>query len=138
MLHVDPRPSEKHTRITKYYCSILIPALREVARRHGYALTVHGSQERDIDLVAVPWTDNATDARALVSAIFDACHAIIGSVIWPHAPAGEGVLEASSGSLEKPVCKCHGRLAWCIFLGEDQYIDLSVMPRMRSHFRRTR
>jgi hypothetical protein len=40
---------------------ILLPALREVARRFGYALAVHGSLEWDIDLVAVPWCENAPD-----------------------------------------------------------------------------
>ena len=33
----------------------LIEPLRAVAREHGYALTEHGSMQRDIDLVAIPW-----------------------------------------------------------------------------------
>jgi hypothetical protein len=35
----------------------IIPAIREVAKECGYAIGVHGSMRRDLDLVAVPWVD---------------------------------------------------------------------------------
>lgn len=31
----------------------------EVARGCGYAIGLHGSMKRDVDLIAVPWTDEA-------------------------------------------------------------------------------
>ena len=39
-------------RVAKAYCKLIAP-LRAVARQHGYALTVHGSIKRDIDLVGL-------------------------------------------------------------------------------------
>lgn len=42
----DTRPSEDHIRKTQRLVVVLLPALREVARRNGYALAVHGSLER--------------------------------------------------------------------------------------------
>jgi hypothetical protein len=52
-----------HDSHAKY--ELLIEPLRAVARSLGYALTVHGSLVRDIDLVAVPWTSDAVHgARA--------------------------------------------------------------------------
>lgn len=33
--------------------------IREAARKYGYAITEHGSRERDLDLVAVPWIESA-------------------------------------------------------------------------------
>jgi hypothetical protein len=111
-----PRPTG-HARLTQHYARILIPALREVARRHGYALAVHGSLRKDIDLIAVPWRENSTSQESVADAIREATEAIVGKV---------GCLENDP----KPM-PC-GRLAWAIYLGpitnETPYIDLSVMP----------
>lgn len=41
--------------------------LAEVARKHGYALAIHGSLARDFDLIAIPWTDNPSDPESVVS-----------------------------------------------------------------------
>ena len=58
-MKTDPRPSELHRKQTREYHDILIPALCEVERRNGYAIAVHDSLERDIDLVAIPWTETS-------------------------------------------------------------------------------
>lgn len=39
----------------------IIECMREIARRFGWAIGVHGSLIRDIDLIAVPWTAEASD-----------------------------------------------------------------------------
>lgn len=39
----------------------IIEMMREIARRFGWAIGVHGSLIRDIDLIAVPWTADASD-----------------------------------------------------------------------------
>lgn len=91
--------------------SILIAPLREVARRHGYALAVHGSLAYDIDLIACPWTATATSPEVLAIAIQDAVSAINGISM-----------------MEGPDTKPHGRLAWAFHLGGGPYVDLSVMP----------
>jgi hypothetical protein len=41
-------------QLKKFYESI-IPKLQEEARDCGWALAVHGSMRRDLDLIAVPW-----------------------------------------------------------------------------------
>lgn len=38
----------------------VIAKVREVAKRHGWAIGVHGSLKRDIDLIAIPWTEEAS------------------------------------------------------------------------------
>ena len=127
MSATDSRPGEDHIRRTHEYVDILLPALREVARRFGYALAVHGSLEWDIDLVAVPWCENAPDG--LVEAIFLAVNAIEGWVTWPGGWTEKETWPAPVGSLPNPDRKPHGRLGYSIILGGGPYIDLSVMPR---------
>ena len=60
--------NEEKRRASKCYRKLIKP-LREVARSHGYALAVHGSIARDVDLVAVQWVGNASDQRTLARAI---------------------------------------------------------------------
>ena len=50
------------------YCS-MYPLLITVANNNGYALAIYGSLMHDMDLIAVPWTDDATDQRTLVDEI---------------------------------------------------------------------
>lgn len=98
-------------------------AARATARTHGYALAVHGSQMRDLDLIAVPWVEAPSDPEMLATAIRDAVHGAF-----------------TSGDPQK---KPHGRLAWAIHLNHPTrlgdalaalkvpfapFIDLSVMP----------
>jgi hypothetical protein len=90
-----------------------LPAIREAAKFQGYAVAVHGSLKRDIDLIAVAWTEQAKPPQELVKAIMGAVGGVLGNCF---------MLTALS---DKP----HGRLACTLvhpgFAGE---IDLSVIP----------
>lgn len=102
---------------------LLIPHLRERARELGYAVTVHGSLARDIDLVAIPWTDEAVDARALAEALRDVAKAVHGiASMAPIEWADDYHRDGCPGG------KAHGRRVWSYYLGGGPYIDMSVMP----------
>jgi hypothetical protein len=80
----------------------------EVAREHGYAVGLHGSMRRDCDLIAVPWTEEATDPEALIQAL---CTALNAKEIGKREP--------------KPL----GRLAVNLQVdGWVKLIDLSITP----------
>lgn len=113
----DRVASEKHKLLLDEFYSALMPALRRVAYRYGYALAVHGSLNYDIDLIAVPWIEMATNQQALYEGIKSAVTAIIGF---------------DDETKREPTKKPNGRLAYSIHLtpdyGDGPYIDLSVMP----------
>lgn len=94
----------------------LFPILAEVAQANGYALAVHGSVNRDFDLVAIPWTEAAVDAQTLMRAIADQVRQSMRS------------LQSNGVPLKTPEQKPHGRLAWAIPIDCGSMIDLSVMP----------
>lgn len=50
------------------YCA-LYPALADLVRRHGYALAIHGTLGRDMDLIAVPWVLLPDEPQDVVAAI---------------------------------------------------------------------
>lgn len=67
-----------------------LPAIREAAREHGYAIGLHGSMRRDLDLIAVPWRDGASDRDVLAHAIAMAACGITrdGPYQWEQKPLG--------------------------------------------------
>lgn len=103
----------------------MIDGARQIARSCGYALGVHGSQVRDLDLIACPWVEWAIDPYRLVDALLVALewHVSYTPESWPR----------------RGDTKPHGRLGW-ILVAFPEYregrrhlpprmIDLSVMPR---------
>ena len=59
-----------------------LPGFRKAARECGYALAVHGSMERDLDLVAVPWVENPSAPEVVVFAIARVCRGMIVGADW--------------------------------------------------------
>jgi hypothetical protein len=100
----------------------LVEPLREVAKAHGYALGEHGSQRRDIDLIAVPWTDEAVDPIVLAEALRVEAERLAEMAFPTPFENTEFFWRGMPGA------KAHGRLTWSFHLGGGPYIDLSVMP----------
>jgi hypothetical protein len=90
-----------------------LPALRDTARSMGYALAVHGTQRRDLDLVAIPWIDKAKSPDELIQALALRTKDLTG---WGHL--------AHDGWTEKP----HGRVATTLIADSEVHLDISVMP----------
>ena len=87
--------------------------LERIAWRHGYALSLHGSMARDLDLIAVPWSDDADNPEKLIAAFVR--FVISKSDVHISSPV--------------PVNRPHGRLSYIVPIGHgDQYLDVSVMP----------
>lgn len=84
---------------------------RCVAWSYGYALCMHGSFTRDLDLVAIPWVDTACKPEHLIH-----------QIKW----------RTGLSSKDEPTVKPHGRLAWSLmFEGNDpRWIDISIMNRI--------
>ena len=107
---------------TTIYAMILPHAIK-AAYGCGYALAAHGSFVNDLDLVAVPWVDEAQPAESLVRAIADAVKGYTLS-------EGASCIDGQWVSKQFPRVMPHGRLVWTISFGGQVYIDLSVMPRL--------
>jgi hypothetical protein len=77
-----------------------VPTLIEVARKHGYALAVHGSMATDLDLIACPWTEDASDADTLIEEIREC--------VGGHFAAG------AKTAMEEAAERPHGRRSYTI------------------------
>lgn len=86
------------------------PKLAELARKYGYAMAVHGTLARDMDLICIPWTADASEPQAVVDAI-----------------TSKFAFEALR---ENPTVHEHGRLVYTLIVSFGEcFIDLSFMPR---------
>lgn len=91
------------------YAAALYPGFARICVDNGYALAVHGSLARDFDLIAIPWTDEASSPDKILDEITTQfAVTLIGEV-------GH---------------KKHGRTAYTLSVGFGECaVDLSFMPR---------
>jgi hypothetical protein len=89
------------------------PAMAETARAHGYALAVHGSMATDMDLIAMPWIQDASSMEVLVEA-FKENHGLreVAPTLGPFGP--------------------HRRHTFTLIISGQFYIDLTVLPKDKS------
>lgn len=83
---------------------------RCTAKMDGYALAIHGSFTRDLDVIAVPWREKVKEAEAFVRHIASRTGTVI------HHPMQ---------------LREHGRMVWTFHFkdfGDPRFIDFSVMP----------
>jgi hypothetical protein len=121
------RPYAEYVPAIRAFCERLIPIVREAAKTCGYAIGVHGSMERDLDLIAAPWVEEAVSYEALIIVIKEALQQALGT--------GNVYVRARPDEVG-----AHGR-QWANFYfsgdvgvennaGCHPFIDLSVMPRI--------
>ena len=80
----------------------------ELCREHGYALAIHGSLARDLDVVAVPWVQSPSEPQQVIDAI-----------------TKKFAIE-QIGEIGK---KEHGRIAYTLSIGfGTTALDFSFMP----------
>jgi hypothetical protein len=126
------------TRAPFFAC--LYHGLCDVARKHGYALAIHGTVTTDLDLIAVPWVPEALPPEMLKEALMahiGACgyedllrrqlngnEALVQQLVARDEAARKEVRAPNGGTI-----KPHGRLAWNLYLEAGAKVDLSILPR---------
>jgi hypothetical protein len=120
------RPPPELRPAIRDICQHLIEVMRPAAKDCGYALAVHGSQERDLDVIAVPWTAEAVSGDALARCLEMRLREARGARWFLHGPATDSA-------------KPHGRRTLILTSPDDgiaspagrhPFIDLSIMPRL--------
>lgn len=103
----------------KHYAEIL-PIIRSVSKRFGYAITVHGSMTRDFDLVAIPWVPHFLKPETLVMRIEAAIceHRFIGSIKR---------LREIRRAENRPEKHKNVGISYVLMTGADTYLDLLII-----------
>ena len=111
--------------------------IKEIGLKYGYNIVLHGSINRDLDLIAIPWQEQVLDKDDMVDEI---SNTIGGSVM---------MFDRSIDDLEgkRFTIRPHGRMCYIININRDfklkydgikseilnysspqYYIDISIMP----------
>lgn len=116
-----------------FYFSII----KEIGLKYGYNIVVHGSMNRDLDLIAIPWIENIGDIDLMI----DEIAIIIGGTLLLQNKSIDNV------NGDRFSIKPHGRIVYIININRDfemkyngivseikdysdpqYYIDISVLP----------
>jgi len=120
-----------------YYFEII----KEIGNKYGYNIVLHGSMNRDLDLIAIPWIDDVKDKEEMIDEI---------------AKTIGGILLIQNRTIENPNgnrfgIRSHGRMTYIININRDieykydgiqsnikeystpqYYIDISIMPILKT------
>lgn len=116
--------------------------LKEISNEYGYNLVLHGSMNRDLDLIAIPWAEEVGDIDKLIDTLAEA----IGGTLMMQ----DRSVDNTTGVRFKETH--HGRVIYVININRDfktkfngiktivedyadpqYYLDISVLPVNISH-----
>lgn len=101
-------------RAAFYAC--LWPKIRETALKFGWGAALHGSLETDMDIIVLPWTEDASLFSKLVEEI--------ALLFQDNDLASQYQISYKEA--------CHGRIIATIPIWGDFYLDISTMPSSRT------
>lgn len=129
--------ASKPIHVKPIFYAYCFERLKTIAKDCGYNLTLHGSMNRDLDLIAIPWTKEVKHHSEMIRLFVEEVGGSIMRQIWVN---GE-LHEAQAGELF--TVTHHGRMWYVINLKrnytdehgkyeEDKqyYLDISVMPTL--------
>ena len=119
----DPRYYMNKKQLKMYY-QTLVPIIKAIAMEYGYAVAIHGSMTRDLDIMAMPWVKNAKAPESLAIAIMKKV------LVFENGLSGHSYTR-KYWKENRDSGKPHGRLTYAIPAKQNAYIDLSVMPRKK-------
>lgn len=93
-----------------FYASIW-PDLRQAALNCGWALGLHGSLSSDMDIMAMPWTEDARPLEEMISAL---------SGCFTGSPYAEHHTVPHAG-------KPNGRVVYTMSIWADFHLDINVI-----------
>jgi hypothetical protein len=107
--------------------------IKEIGLEFGYNIVLHGSMNRDLDLIAIPWQEEIGDKAEMLNKISEAI--------------GGFILKESEDDRRKFRSKYHGRECWVLninrtvqakydgmvtsfeeYADPQYYIDISILP----------
>lgn len=112
----------KTISLREYYHAVLKIA-KHIGMEKGYAIAVHGSMTRDLDIVAIPWQTGCSTPRQFADSLKNV--------------TGGGKI----GFYDKDQKSIHGYFKYSIALplsfesGEMPYIDMTVIPPRKKYVR---
>lgn len=117
---------EKPIHAKPSYYAIMFEPLKQIALKYGYNLVLHGSLNRDMDLIAIPWNEILGNVDEMINEFCDYVGGKINNDVPKDAPQGRKwyVIDIYRGGYLNG-----GGFQEMAFHNDPQtYIDISVTP----------
>ena len=120
-------PKEKPLHVKPTFYSYCYESLKEIAKEYGYNLVLHGSMNRDLDLIAIPWVDEPKDEVDMLIAFqeylcgFKTINATKDTFCFSVLPGGRNSYVISMNRVGK----------WNNYIDEQYYVDISITPLIK-------
>jgi len=115
---------EKPIKVKPGLYSLFYEHLKQIAYEYGYNLVIHGSLNRDLDLIAIPWIDEPRDEQEMVKDMqmwLTGMYYLDGKGNVPFT-----VLPGNRHSYVIELNRGNKKGEWLRFADEQYYIDLSI------------
>lgn len=100
--------------------------LKRIAKRYGYNLVLHGSMNRDLDLIAIPWTGNPRPEQGMIKAFQK--NLTGWTTTGPDGKVHFTILPGGRHSYIIELNRGNKRGEWMRYKDEQYYLDISVTP----------
>lgn len=117
---------DKPVHVKPSFYAYVFEDLKKIAKKNGYNLALHGSMSRDLDLIAVPWTNDPTGELKLIQEfelfLTGYYSDQIEHYLYGMLPGGRHsyVIQLNRGG------------AWNNYDDKQYYLDISVTPLVNS------
>ena len=117
---------EKPIHTKPSYYAIIFEPLKIIALKYGYNLVLHGSLNRDMDLIAIPWNEELGSVDEMINEFCGYVGGKINLNVPKDAPHGRKwyVIDIYRGGYTQ-----ESRISELVYHADPQYyIDISVTP----------
>lgn len=122
---------KKPIKAKPQFYAVCLQPLQEIARDFGYNLIIHGSMDRDMDLVAIAWVDNPKTHLELLQEF----NQFLNGITCASASGkDEDILTDSycfsmlGGNRSSYVINLHRSTKWNNYFDKQFYLDISFTP----------
>lgn len=115
--------SDKPTKAKPVFYSCCFEPMKDIAKEHGYNLVLHGSMNRDFDLIAIPWIDEPADDFELIKALDRYLTGINGV-----EKESKYMYSILPGGRRSYVINLNRGGKWNNYTDQQWYIDISITP----------
>ncbi len=98
--------------------------IKVIARSYGYNMVLHGSMNRDLDMIAIPWDKNPGNVQAMLAEICS----FVGGDIMPERDEDRMEFAKTHHGRMIYVVNVNRGGKWNGYNDEQYYFDISVMP----------
>ena len=110
------------------FYSVVLQSLQEIARPMGYNLVVHGSMDRDLDLISIAWVD---DPKPEIELVIELDKYLRGISYREDCAESGYMFKVLPGGRRSYVINLNRAEKWNDYTDQQYYLDISFTPQIK-------